>query len=760
MTESFIKKKSGTILILVIGMVVLSAIIFVSVVDRVRRESALTNRVSLNERLYQLSSAVGRIAIRKLQGDLETREEQFAQDILDAVFIENKTGRLDPVDYSSVIRRLDVIADLKSRFAGEWGSRGRPQIRVRYVVDLGEQFPFSEPIAGIINCSYERKGEIQMMVEITSFGITKTNTISKSFFLTRLLAPPFYRFTLFAHNGANLNSEEINKTYVNALGNMTTEAGNTKPLVLLNRRIRNKRMGQPNLDTTRATRNQIVYQAGGGASYIRSGWIYLGGYRGPGDNLNLNIKTGRDDDNGSFNRSFGEGFLLYFHEDSLGWYINLNWSDYLENRVSGNSNPARVRVSRVDYGFHDAIWGTTFPPGGNYLFRNSVRAHPRGNEMVRGGRAPVSSINLFGTPSFCTPTLVFGRINRRYIKTQAFMFPEFNRVYAIRRPVDDIEMETLINEAFDYYINFFGGQVSANVDALIDNIKSFFADNVSFDLFTSGSQANNLPRLSPIIVEEPYMESLINIIEPGNPHNYEWSDIVKIPARNMFAPNSPQQLQDDSFVFHDDHTDEIRYRGSINTLRVNPERYLRDRVTYYIDNNESEINLSQCSFFNENFTVSAGNNKYVYLNQVIAYSSDIVIDEPLQVAKGGIIISDGTITIRAPVIDESQNTPDMFGQITFVAHEGIRVQIPTNGSDRSIIHAFLISMNDNQTGSVQFYNPVHLIGGIAQDSDIRNLLDSGSIIEWAFDPNEQLASDMSFYGLSFGPTDIEVVKEN
>jgi hypothetical protein len=89
MITKFHKNNKGMLMVLVVGALVFSMIIFMSLIDRVRQESSITNRVSNSEKLYQIASAVGRIAVRKLQKDFETRDPDFCQKIIDAA----KPGR-------------------------------------------------------------------------------------------------------------------------------------------------------------------------------------------------------------------------------------------------------------------------------------------------------------------------------------------------------------------------------------------------------------------------------------------------------------------------------------------------------------------------------------------------------------------------------------------------------------------------------------------------------------------------------------------
>ncbi|MDD3148707.1 MAG: hypothetical protein PHD82_15540, partial [Candidatus Riflebacteria bacterium] len=203
MKPRIINKRSGMLIVIVGGVLIFSMIIFISLVNRVRHESAVTNRVSVNERLFQIASAVGRLAVRKLQKDFETRDPEYGLKIIQAAF-SDKTGAQESVDYTKVIKNLDVVKDILSRFKGEWGDRGEIDFKVTYVADLGKKFPFKAPMTGLANSPYERKGHIEFTITVSHMDVVKVCKIRKEFLLTRLLAPPFYRFTLFSHKGATI----------------------------------------------------------------------------------------------------------------------------------------------------------------------------------------------------------------------------------------------------------------------------------------------------------------------------------------------------------------------------------------------------------------------------------------------------------------------------------------------------------------------------------------------------------------------------
>ncbi|EKD81347.1 MAG: hypothetical protein ACD_39C01851G0001, partial [uncultured bacterium] len=240
--------KRGMIMIIVAGVLFFLTIVFTSLVSRVRHESAVTNRVSVNERLYQIASAVGRLAVRKLQKDFETRDPDFGQKIVNAAF-SNQTGLLAEVDYTSRVKSLDVTKEIMNRFKKEWGDRGEVDFTVSYIANLGDKFPFKAPLPGLENSPYERKGYIDILVRVTHLGIEKTCRIRKEFLLCRLLAPPFYRFTLFSHRGASPGTSH-DETMIHKVANQTFNKDDGKldtsisdgrrPMTCINRLVRKK----------------------------------------------------------------------------------------------------------------------------------------------------------------------------------------------------------------------------------------------------------------------------------------------------------------------------------------------------------------------------------------------------------------------------------------------------------------------------------------------------------------------------------------
>ena len=766
--------KKGMVMVIVAGVLFFLTIVFTSLVSRVRHESAVTNRVSVNERLYQIASAVGRLAVRKLQKDFETRDPEFGQKIIDAAF-SNQTGVLDEVNYTRPIKGLDVVKEIMNRFKKEWGERGEVDFKVSYIADLGDKFPFKSPMIGIENSPFERKGHIDIIVKVEHLGIEKTCRIRKEFMLCRLLAPPFYRFTLFSHRGASL-SPHHNASIVNKIANQTfnkddgkldTSNSNCKrPLTCINRLVRKKRERIEGLDFRFNRADNIVKNIDGAPSFVKSGWIYLGG-RGPskdskGDdgNLILNVLAGAHDD--LLKSTFGEYFHFYFNPNSAGWLISKDWTEWFNTKIPGNSQGAdvsRLMISFVDYGYYSGVWDIRFR---EYpLFRPARRIYSTLNQdEVNAG----NSMHLFGTPALCTPTLIFGKIKRRYLRTFAFYFSELSRVYPIPS-YDGADPAGKLDHFITTSIpNWFKEVNNGSADDIfLNDMISAFLTSIDYRTFQIGfpDSTPSLCGLDPEVRDwEPYLTALHNICDPGGPDR-KWKDVV---PRNGYIDDEPDALCESDYQFIDDR--EIHYTGSIREIK--PDRnYLIDRISYKIPSEDGKpILLSKCDFFRTHFITEERNKKVVYLNQIIAFDGDLIIDIPLEVAKGGIILASGHITVKEPIINpytmETPDNPDAFGFLTLIAEKGITISGGRSGiGELPQTHGFFISVNGDG-GKVTVDKQLHIIGGVASD-DIEDLVRQGCVIEWGFEPEEFGGSkDMSapdFYGLAMGPRDMEIITE-
>jgi hypothetical protein len=750
--------RRGMLMMLVVGALAFSMIIFISLVNRVRQESSLTNRVSNSEKLYQIASAVGRIAVRKLQRDFEVRDPEFCQKIIEAAF-NGETGLMSEVDYTSVVSGLDVVKGMRRIIDEE---SGEITFNVKYTVDLGQKYPFKKPITGILDSPYERKGYILFTVTATHKGLTKISRMKKEFLLTRLLAPPFYRFTLFSHQGATIDKYIANQTLISDNGNLIRN----RPLTLLNRRIPVKKRGLEGFDFRHNRADNIVKTIDGKPSFVKSGWVYLGGRGNTTDsagdtgNLVLNVNAGSDDDN--LKKKFGEYFHFYFNPNSAGWLIAKDWTKWLDNKIPGNkidADASNAMVALVDYGYYKGLWDIPFR--NKPLFATAVNIYKDNiNENIDRG----SSMHLFGTPAFCTPTLVFGKIKRRYVRTYAFYFSEASRVYPLRAFTRNSSyIDFMVNEIPDWYRNAMGSSADEN---FIRDFYSLMSTELDVTKYQVGLPANSPPLggLDPKIVDyEPYMTGLKNICDPGSP-DLKWNQVV---PDNDYVKNDPEALCKTDYQFNND--EEIHYNGSLRQI-IPGQSYLKDKMSYYVPAGEGPVFLSKNEFFQRNFMIDDKGKKKLYLNSIIGFEGDLIIDMPLEVVKGGIILCDGKVEVQQPITNtylqntsNSFTTPDFFGYLTIVAPGGITLSAgKQNSGPLPEMHGFFVSINQG-AGRVNVANPLHIIGGVASDF-IDDFVKRGCIIEWGFFP-EEISGNKSmalqdYYGLSLGPRDVEIISED
>ena len=117
-----LKNKRGMLVLVLAAGLVFVAIIFASITNRMRAEALITNRVSINERLNQFASAIGRLAIRKLQRDIELVDTEYGhgQKIVKFIMDDGQANAEIPLqDYTNVLNDMKVVQDLKNNAFGE-----------------------------------------------------------------------------------------------------------------------------------------------------------------------------------------------------------------------------------------------------------------------------------------------------------------------------------------------------------------------------------------------------------------------------------------------------------------------------------------------------------------------------------------------------------------------------------------------------------------------------------------------------------------
>ena len=760
------KRKHGMLVLVLAAALSVILVIFASMLNRMRQEAFITNKVAVNERLFQVASAIARISIRKLQNDFNLREPNHGQKIIDLTF-SGKLGKQEEIDYTSVISQMKATQQLVKEFKDKWGKQGDLTYTVKYIMDLGTANPYSEPIPGVAPNEYERKGHLDMAVTVSldSIGAKKKFTIRKNFILARLLAPPFYRFTLFSHKGANLTDDVANSIEFDDRGKSVSS--NKRPMICINRRIENNSAAKSEVNYAQNPEN-VIRNAPSNKLFTKNGWIYLGG-KGHSSNANsdndlliLNVPAGTGGD--GLESSFGEFFHFYFNASSHGWMRMNNWDNWLQTNVANNTND-RICMSMVSYGIYKGLWDAKF--AGKSLFKDEVQ---RLYDLTVSGADKVekgSALHLFGTPDICTPTLIFGKVFRRYLLARAIYFTDLGRTFPLHAAANVDDVKYIFNVSMpvwysDSYQNKYNQECT---DSFYDDVSTAFLDKFlkedTYKTYYNGKKSQNLTGLGPKIVDtEPYLYALKNMSDPNSPGK-SWSEAV---PNNNYVKNDCDGLCVENYNFTQD--EESLFSGDISEIKIDYDTYLRDRTGYTITSKDGPVSIKNNQFIQKHFFKEGEglfDKKTFHLNQIVRIDGDLKIDQELNVSKGGIIICTGKITIDEPILNKyiegdanSMDNADCFGLLTLIAQNGIEVNSGKSASPMRKLEAFLIATNDSRDASVKFNAPTHVIGGVVSDK-IDDIVNKGCIIEWGFDPGE--CTDLSckdFYGLVLGPRDIEI----
>ena len=807
MINRFRNNKGMLVLALAIGLVVI-VILFATISNRMRAEALITNRVSINERLNQFASAIGRLSIRKLQRDIELRNQDdggHGPKILQWIK-EHPDQNEYTDDFTSVIKGTGVYKALIRDFSEKWGKQGsidEDNFKVDYLVKCIPSEINPSQLDGVTANPYEKKGYIDLSITVAiPYGVKRKYTIRKEFIYARLLAAPFYRFTLFSPKGAEIVQAN---TFVCDNDGKNLDL-NHRPMVCLNRRIAHNTQSSTNF--VESPSNVVK----NGDSFVKNGWIYLGGtpkYKDTNrDNrLMLNVSPGSDCDD--LVSKFGEYFHFYYTKEDSGWLEVEDWRSLFDglypieqsknfqisdiDPIPPNWNPDTdgqpIRTNVVSYGLSNSLFNIKYANIDLFTKEKMKKIYDS-----MGGNANdldySSSMHLFGTPKRCTPTLVFGPVNRRYVKVYAIYFMNLGRVFPLPAVTSFDELASIFpNPALEYeneesmplFVKWYIGKFSeakkaiALGDALIiggrllDPLKTAPVDEL--DAYYNGfpNTYNDDAKLNgpcPHVYDtEPYVTALKLLSAPDS------GDDAVLASNKFF--NNPSELCNSDYEFNDEFKiKESMYKGKLSDIRIDYDNYLKDRTTYTLtpveDGKPVIISYDdKCHpFIRDHFVLGDGEKKYVFLNQIIRINGDLEIDSSLHIGQGGIIVCDGKITINRPiynkVIEEGvePNDPNNFGYLTLVAKKGIVIKDLGFNKDElpPKVEAFLIAGLDTHGSDEEVYceAPVRIIGGVAADK-INSIVEKGCVVEWGMEPNEStdyMTSD--FYGLTIGPRDIEL----
>lgn len=842
MNNRFNHKKGMLVLALAAGLVFIS-IIFASIMNRMRAEALITNRVSINERLNQFASAVGRLSIRKLQRDIELRTSEknnnHGPNILKAIK-ENPDKMEYKDDFTDVIKDLKAYQDLVKRFKDKFGNQGgidESTFKVEYNLKFDQNLMASRqlsnyapddderknPIGYVTANPYDRRGHIDLSITVSiPYGVKRKYTIRKEIIYARLLAAPFCRYTLFSPKGAETPGSIANHTECDSDGIMVNpDDTKSRPMVCLNRRLTPANRAKTDYVTSPTN---VVQNSD---DYVKNGWIYLGGKPSSRNNrLALNITPGSDDDD--LHTKFGEYFQFYYNSEDRGWLTVPEWTEVLKPHFGKNApitslwtrlpgytsnlgpDDSAVTVSMVSYGISPGVFKVEF--AGREIFnKDLVKKIYNAQSGVGDELDKTSSMHLFGTPKHCTPTLIFGPINRRYMKCFGLYIENLKRVYPF--PAINFDDNSDFNAEFDYggeapdepkcvFGKWYLGKYkdypslrqkvieSTEISYVCSTLEQLFGldgdPRISYcNGFIYPETGTKVHGVCPRIEDnDPYMNAIINLTSPNN------SDDARINNAFINSNGNIEDLCDTDYELgilsdnndQDAKTKESMYKGKISDIKINYDHYLKDRTAFTIeagtgsDGKKKPVYISDDSatgdkachpFIKNHYFVGKDDDRYFLLNQIIRINGDLVIDTKLNVLQGGIIVCDGKITINKQILNNfyengfNKDDPNNFGLLTLIAKDGI--EIANLGYDKKDlppkIEAYLIAGLNEKGGDekqVVCNCPIRIIGGVAADK-ITSLVENGCIVEWGFEPNEVTDYSISdYYSLSIGPRDIEL----
>jgi len=460
------------------------------------------------------------------------------------------------------------------------------------------------------------------------------------------------------------------------------------------------------------------------------------------------------------------------------------WTTWLNGASHLSAYPDKMKVTFINYG-HFANLNRAYGAAAEPLKFNSIplftvlmqmyqNANP--NEKYDKG----ASLHLFGTPEFCTPTMVFGKVYRRYLRAFALYFPDISKVYPLRI-IWPKETWFDASQGTGFFTNELEPWLSRkSADYQDTPLAQAIGDTLGTDLphtiFWNGDLGTSRSPLRPVLEENsPYVDGLCNLRHPKEPTK-SFDSCYPLIAGNY---GNTTQLSTKDLMLRQGGPLHLTTGVGIDQFSLDAQ-YFAARTSYLID--EPKVKLSDQvkpgGFLNQVRVLAPTqrNNCYpMYLNQVIRIKGDLEIDIPIEVHKGGIIICDGKIKITQKIVNpyicpSPPTDPDHFGVLTLVSRKGIEIgALPTtSGSQFAELHAFLVAMTPSQDGKIEVNSKLHIKGGIAVDRlhepSGRNLVEQGGIVEWGFDPQEldgdQDYQQKSFYGLAIGPRDAEIVDES
>lgn len=515
------------------------------------------------------------------------------------------------------------------------------------------------------------------------------------------LLEPFWQFTLFCPGGADLPDSIANRITTDENGCLVSE---DPPLVILQQRQEKGWTGSNPFPSPTPDPGPPV------SDYDRdllwkSGKVFLGSRRG--STLALNTCAGHHQ--GPPLKAVGEGFHLYFSRESMGWLTSQEWADEFKSGV-----PSLYGVAApifVDVGIHRDLPLTM--SNRTPIFWNAFPdVTPQG-----------SGLHLFGLPGRPTPGMVFGPVGRRFFRSFGLLFHKLNRVLPL-----PAFTEWQWNAELRQYIQGFLGNRGGGSLKPSDFVQTF-AERVPWKTYSQGDPRKGLCPLMPGMVENP-VNSAIPTVLRGCQNTESWKKLA--PTLGF-----PEKAAGSGFL----GIETLLPRG-LPTPPPWPEMLATPTVISETGSSIFRFNhpVSQPGFLLE---PSSEGGMRLSLGGTAFFRQDIVIESPLEIGSGGVIICEKTITVWAPIINPNLHAggeKSAGSMLTLVAPQ-IRIGLPPSRAGIGTVHAFMVAMDRNGRGEVVAERPFHLIGGIAAD-DISSVVRTGGIIEYPFRRDEKPCSDL------------------
>ncbi|NLM17330.1 MAG: hypothetical protein GX221_06405 [Candidatus Riflebacteria bacterium] len=818
-------KKDGVIALIIVAAITIFFIIFALLQNRVRQEPVLTEELGFttkisDEMLCQFASSLGEFIADKIVQDLEYSNlpvySKFSEAIAAISSRATSTPISEPLNFS--LLQTEINDKAVEDALGKISKEAKLPVKLEDIsLSLENVVSIDTPLCeGSIRMPSELLGELVIDVKFTIGDVRKTYKTVKDFKHVCLIPYPYARFTLFAPNFAGMEDNRINGVCMNDRG---IPQASEKPLLCVNKRTKNNPSDYNSVNDT--DNDNIV---GDLNRVIENGWIYLGG--APGGQAAEKLKDFRLDENKTVRAfalncipghgselpldgsgiKYGESYHFYNDRKYAGWCAEKNWSDFFAANGITDSNFIFVKFGLYDKLFDmkmkyeslaDGIMNISWEKIYEMIphnYSNGSAEPDFGSSLRIPGRVLSSSILPFGNSKFCTPTLIFGPVLRRYFTSYGLHTGNKILFFPYPSPKNLASFKDAIN-------TFISRSEQKDAIQQLFNQLSWYAEpEANYEDYFKTS--NGRPSLSPRVNDtEAYMCAYENLCSPLSPQKNFVESVYTFPGNEKFRvfTNSKNLARGDlqevpmfgDFDFSKVESENyIPYRGTLGQLDNSLLKGLDfgERVSYELKlpEGESDFNISSLQFFRENYV-----NDSLFLNQVVKIDlppgGRLIIDKPVFVRAGGIIdCGDGDILIKAPIISEEisvELSSDMeegtlVSRFPFLTLVGKNIVIDT-GKDNSELkalwdatvgsdliklrpyalpqlHAILIAKGTLKLEEP--FNGINIVGSVAANNLDDSFLYSGSILEWGLEPNQMSEAEIHRnYGLSISSRIKEVL---